>query len=131
MNWRRLLLPLFVRKMSHSVSALSAASSLGAGRDLGKNLRVELFFSSADELTQRVAFLKSKGVVSYNLVNKSNGDDLLSSVKIIQKQFDSSDQCSVNAHYSLKYNKSRKMDGQANLLKDFIAEMNHYGKQNE
>lgn len=69
MNWRRLLLPLFVRKMSHSVSALSAASSLGAGRDLGKNLRVELFFSSADELTQRVAFLKSKGVVSYNLVS--------------------------------------------------------------
>ena len=64
-------------------------------------------------------------------MNKSNGDDLLSSVKIIQKQFDSSDQCSVNAHYSLKYNKSRKMDGQANLLKDFIAEMNHYGKQNE
>jgi len=44
-------------------------------------------------------------------VNKSNGDDLLSSVKIIQEQFDSSDQCFVNAHYSLKYNKSRKMDG--------------------
>lgn len=64
-------------------------------------------------------------------MNKSNGDDLLSSVKIIQKQFESSDQCHVNAHYSLKYNKSRKMDGQATLLKDFVAEMNHLGEQNE
>lgn len=67
MRRRRLLLPLFVSIMSRSVSALSA-SPRRSGADLGNNLRIELFFSSAAELSQRVQFLKSKGVVSYNLV---------------------------------------------------------------
>ena len=72
MKRRRLLLPiLVVRTMSRSVSALSAAASRRSGGGDLSNLRVELFFSSADELTQRVEFLKSKGVVSYNLVREA------------------------------------------------------------
>jgi len=50
-------------------------------------LRIELFFSSSDELRKRLAFLKSKGVSSFNIVNKSNKDEILESVKIIQEEF--------------------------------------------
>lgn len=91
--------------------------------------RVELFFSSADELRKRITFLKSKGVTSFNIVNKSNKDDILQSVKDIEKEFqkdgggDNIHVVSICAHYSMKYNKSRKMDGAFLQLKDHVEKM--------
>lgn len=94
----------------------------------GKAPRVELFFSSSDELRKRITFLKSKGVSSFNIVNKSNKDDILQSVRAIQQEFqkdaENDTKLSICAHYSMKYNKSRKMDGAFQLLKDYVENMN-------
>ena len=55
------------------------------------------------------------GVSSFNIVNKSNKDDIIQSVKDIEDAFQKDEQyenkLSICAHYSMKYNKSRKMDG--------------------
>ncbi len=99
--------------------------------------RVELFFSNSDELRKRITFLKSRGVTSFNLVNKSNKDDILESVNVIQDEFrkdddNSDDNVSICAHYSMKYNKSRKMDGAFQQLKDYVENMKELGNpQNE
>jgi len=93
------------------------------------NVRVELFFKTASELQQRVQLLSSEyGVKSFNLVNKSNQDDVLQWVDIIQKEIPDSSVC---AHYSAKYNKSRAKDGAFLLFQDFRNCMQDKGGDNE
>ena len=82
-------------------------------------VRVELFPGTngdGDELRRRTAFLRDKGVAAFNVVNKSRGDDALRSADAIAGAFPagkSRGAPSVCAHYSLKYNKSRKADGRS------------------
>ena len=117
-------------KTAQSLS-IGTSSSSSSTRN---NVRVELFFSSTAQLRERISFLRSKGVTSYNLVNKSNTDDILQSVQVIEEEFpdECHDTLSVCAHYSLKYNKSRKMDGALSMLKDFVGDMNKFNaKKNE
>ena len=107
-----------------TIQALTMSTPTAAGK---ASPRIELFFSSSDELRKRLTFLKSKGVSSFNIVNKSNKDDILESVKIIQEEFQKDgehDVVSICAHYSMKYNKSRKMDGAFLQLKDYVEDMN-------
>lgn len=61
-------------------------------------------------------------------MNKSNKDDIIQSVNDIKDAFQKDEQCknklSICAHYSMKYNKSRKMDGAYLQLKYFVMNMN-------
>jgi hypothetical protein len=66
------------------IQALTMSTPTAVGK---ASPRIELFFSSSDELRKRLTFLKSKGVSSFNIVNKSNKDEILESVKIIQEEF--------------------------------------------
>lgn len=84
------------------------------------NLRVELFFRNTDDLRDRVQFLSSNGVKAFNLVNKSNKDNLKHCADVIRKEVPDSDIC---LHYSLKYNKCRKKDGAFHLFSDFVNHM--------
>ena len=65
-------------------------------------------------------------------MNKSNKDDIIQSVKDIKDAFQKDEQydnkLSICAHYSMKYNKSRKMDGAFLQLKDFVINMNELSK---
>ena len=65
-------------------------------------------------------------------MNKSNKDDIIQSVKDIKDAFQKDEQCnnklSICAHYSMKYNKSRKMDGAFLQLKDYVINMNDLSK---
>ncbi len=85
------------------------------------NVRIELFFRNTSELRERVQLLSSKGVKAFNLVNKSNKDDLRHWAEVIREEVSDSDVC---LHYSLKYNKCRKKDGAFLLLEDFVKDMN-------
>ena len=75
---------------------------------------------------------KYLGVTSFNIVNKSNKDDIIQSVKVIKDAFQKDEQyddkLSICAHYSMKYNKSRKMDGAFLQLKDYVINMNELSK---
>lgn len=68
------------------------------------------------------------GVTSFNIVNKSNKDDIIQSVNDIKDEFQKDEQyenkLSICAHYSMKYNKSRKMDGAFLQLKDYVMNIN-------
>jgi len=89
-----------------------------------RNVRVELFFRDVKELRERVQFLASNGIKSYNVVNKNNKDDLMKWLGIIHEEIPGSDVC---IHYSLKYNKSRKQDGSYLRFRDALEEMtNHH-----
>ena len=108
-----------------------------------KNVRMELFFRNNDDLQKRMTFFFSKGIRSFNLVNKSNKDDLMDWTQIIANHdsntaaidiassddinnsstTNSSKKVSICAHYSIKYNKSRKRDGAFLLLQDFLKDM--------
>ena len=84
------------------------------------NLRIELFFRKSDDLRERVKFLASEGIKSFNIVNKSNRDQLIQWRNIIRDEIPDSDIC---VHYSFKYNKCRKKDGAFLLLSEFLDEM--------
>jgi hypothetical protein len=99
--------------------SLTGTASLMAPKPKA-NLRIELFFKNTNELTQRIQFLSSKGVKAFNLVNKSNKDDIKHWVDVIREEIPDSDIC---AHYSLKYNKSRKKDGAFILFSEFVESM--------
>ncbi|KAL7551091.1 hypothetical protein ACHAWF_014287 [Thalassiosira exigua] len=97
-----------------------------------RHLRIELFFSSTDELRERIGFLRSKGITSFNLVNKSNKDKLLESVKIIESEFSEEIRnTSICVHYSLKYNKSRKVDGAFHRFHEFVTELDELNHNKE
>lgn len=95
-----------------------------------KNVRIELLFRDKNELQKRLSFLFSKGIRSFNLVNKSNKDELMDWTQIIANHDsniidsdDSGKKVSICAHYSIKYNKSRNRDGAFLLLQDFLNDM--------
>ena len=120
-----ILFLLISMQSAKALSIMSSSSTLKRATTAAP--RIELFFSSTEELRKRITLLKSKGVTSFNLVNKSNRDDILQSVQIIQQEFqdDNDDPAvSVCAHYSMKYNKSRKKDGAFLQLKDYVEHMN-------
>ena len=104
------------------------------------NVRIELFFRDNDDLQKRLKFLFSKGIRSFNLVNKSNKDDLMDWNQIIanydhsnnsgsstsgtsSSSVSSDKKVSICTHYSIKYNKTRKRDGAFLLLQDFLNDM--------
>ena len=72
------------------------------------NIRYELFFKGRQELIDRVKFLSQRGATSFNLVNKNKKDTMEEWVEIIQKTLP---ECSVCAHYSLKYNRKSSRQG--------------------
>lgn len=115
-------------KIMKNAQALTPASPSAM-----KNVRIELFFSSTHELRERIGFLRSKGITSFNLVNKARSDDLLQSMKVIEQEFpvEGRSEVSMCAHYSVKYNKSRQMDGAFNQLKDFVEGMDNLSAKNE
>ena len=110
-----------------------------------KNVRIELFFRDNEDLQKRLKFLFSKGIRSFNLVNKSNKDDLMDWTQIIanydhdsntidgdvddinssssSSSISSDEKVSICTHYSIKYNKTRKRDGAFLLLQDFLNDM--------
>lgn len=148
-----------VHSLSTSPASSSSSSSSASKRSWNKNnnrnnkVRIELFFSSEDELRQRISFLRSKGISSFNLVNKSNKDETLKHAQIIEDEFllpssESSDKdchgrgsgndgdvvdddsgVSICAHYSIKYHKSRKLDGAFQNLQDFVERMEKQQQQ--
>ena len=73
------------------------------------NLRVELFFKNKTDLKDRIQFLSNHGIKAFNIVNKSRQDTIEEWVETIQQEFksnNSDENCSICAHYSLKFNKS-------------------------
>jgi len=92
------------------------------------NVRIELFFKSIDELRERARFLSSRGVNSFNLVNKNNRDELRLWMDVLQEEVPG---CDVCCHYSLKYNKSRKKDGARLKLLNFIEDQNKLAVKND
>lgn len=88
-------------------------------RLIPKPPRVELFFSSNEDLRNRVQFLHDKGVTAFNLVNKHRSDPLLEWVDIVKQVCPGADVC---VHYSLKYNKvpRKGLEEHAQLWQDFL-----------
>lgn len=82
-------------KGTRSLSMAMSASHSELGR-------VELFFKGPSELKDRVRFLRSRGVTSFNLVNKDKKDDVEDWVDSIREVYPEAHVC---AHYSLKHNK--------------------------
>lgn len=84
---------------------------------LPKN-RVELFFKDAQDLRERIRFLKSHGIISFNIVNKNQKDTVNKWVQCIREEYPEANIC---AHYSLKYNKvARKgVEAHKECLKSF------------
>lgn len=107
--------------MSDTVRALMAPKGIS-------NLRIELFFRNIDDLKERVKFLASKGVKSFNIVNKSNRDELVNWRNIIREEIPDSDIC---LHYSLKYNKCRRKDGAFLLLTELLDGMSSQSPMEE
>ena len=66
--------------------------------------RLELFFKNKEDLRAQLPFLQSQNISRINLTNKTNRDDLLESVKILQASLP---QLDVAVHYSVKYNYER------------------------
>jgi hypothetical protein len=64
--------------------------------------RMELFFKSPSELKDRIRFLRSNGITSFNLVNKDKKDDMDTWIDSIREVYPEAD---ISAHYSLKHNK--------------------------
>lgn len=80
-----------IRKRAPSPSSFSGAVG-----------RIELFFKNQSELKERVRFLRSSGVSSFNLVNKDKKDNFDVWIDSIRDVYPEADIC---AHYSLKHNK--------------------------
>ena len=89
----------FISSVSNAMTAKARNGVLALPEAAG---RVELFFKSPSELEDRVRFLQSNGVSSFNLVNKDKKDDVTGWVDTIREVYPEADIC---AHYSLKHNK--------------------------
>eukprot|EP00535_Pseudo-nitzschia_heimii_P003251 CAMPEP_0197178806 /NCGR_PEP_ID=MMETSP1423-20130617/3973_1 /TAXON_ID=476441 /ORGANISM="Pseudo-nitzschia heimii, Strain UNC1101" /LENGTH=352 /DNA_ID=CAMNT_0042628619 /DNA_START=129 /DNA_END=1187 /DNA_ORIENTATION=+ len=94
------------RKRALSPSPSPSSSSSSSSSFTGG--RVELFFKNPSELKERVRFLRSEGVSSFNLVNKDKKDDVDGWVRSIREVYPDADVC---AHYSLKHNKVPRAKG--------------------
>ena len=90
--------------MAMSTSTRKRALPLSSLSDAGG--RIELFFKSETELKERILFLRSSGMSSFNLVNKNKKDTSDVWIDLIRELHP---KAHVSAHYSLKHNKvSRK-----------------------
>ena len=89
----------FISSLSNAMTAKARNGVLALPKAAG---RVELFFKSPSELKDRVRFLQSNGVSSFNLVNKDKKDDVTGWVDTIREVYPEAD---ISAHYSLKHNK--------------------------
>ena len=83
------------------------------------DVRVELFFKGKEDLKERIRFLSSHGISSYNIVNKSRQDTIEEWVDAIQQEVEAERMLanlnsnpisnpisiSICAHYSLKFNR--------------------------
>lgn len=90
----------------HKMIPFSSSSAAG---------RVELFFKTPSELQERVRYLRSCGISSFNIVNKDKKDDMHKWIDSIREVYPEANIC---AHYSLKYNKvpRKGIDEQRELL---------------
>ena len=93
------------------------------------NQRIELFFTSLDQLKERIHFFQERGYRAFNLVNKNAQDDLWEWIRVIRQEFSQADIC---AHYSLKYNKVARKGNEAHLelLQSFLQECNNSSSSN-
>mmetsp|Transcript_5704 Transcript_5704/g.13639 ORF Transcript_5704/g.13639 Transcript_5704/m.13639 type:complete len:326 (+) Transcript_5704:77-1054(+) len=82
--------------------AMTAKARNGVLASPGAAGRIELFFKSPADLQDRVRFLRSSGIVSFNLVNKDKRDDMEGWIDSIREVYPEAD---ISAHYSLKHNK--------------------------
>jgi hypothetical protein len=104
MPWRRPTFLLHLLLFSSNISALSTA---GTNSMLYKNVRIELFFKTNQELKERVSWLqKQHGVTAFNLVNKHADDPLHEWVDIIREQCKA--KVDISVHYSLKFQKVKR-----------------------
>jgi deoxyribodipyrimidine photo-lyase len=110
------------------ISRLLTVKSLSSMPKSKHNVRIELFFKDEQELRQRLRFLSSKGVKSFNLVNKTTRDTLQEWVDAIRDEIPDSSVC---VHYSAKYNKSRKKDGAISLFQCFMEDMDRKEGDND
>lgn len=104
--------------------ASSSASSNEAPADkIRANQRIELFFASPAQLRERVQLFRGHGYRAFNLVNKSEQDDVRECIKAIREEFPDADICS---HYSLKYNKvaRKNNDAHVELIQRFLKDCN-------
>mmetsp|Transcript_28065 Transcript_28065/g.60161 ORF Transcript_28065/g.60161 Transcript_28065/m.60161 type:complete len:435 (+) Transcript_28065:37-1341(+) len=95
---------LFVPPMVSMAMTTPARKHVSSSRSssFSEKGRVELFFKSPSELRDRVRFLRSSGISSFNLVNKDKKDDVEAWIDSIREVYPEADVC---AHYSLKHNK--------------------------
>jgi len=97
-----LLLFVFVPTVSTAMTTKIRKGMLPSSSPSAAAGRIELFFKSSSELKDRVRFLRSSGISSFNLVNKDKKDDMDTWINSIREVFPEADIC---AHYSLKHNK--------------------------
>lgn len=99
-----LFVPLATSLSTTTTTTMTATRSMASAKGSPHSTmgRVELFFKGPVELQDRVRFLRSCGVTSFNLVNKDKRDDVQGWVDSIREVYPEADIC---AHYSLKHNK--------------------------
>ncbi|MGK3752829.1 MAG: hypothetical protein ACI8RD_005135 [Bacillariaceae sp.] len=89
-----LLLPTVWSMTMKSSCKISTTSSFST--------RVELFFKNPSDLKDRIRFLESEEISSFNIVNKDKKDTMDVWINSIREVYPKANIC---AHYSLKYNK--------------------------
>ena len=99
LNFVHLLLITFVFIPSLSIAMTAKLRTSSQSRSAG---RIELFFKGPAELKERVRFLRSNGITSFNLVNKDKKDTMEKWVNSIREVYP---EANISAHYSLKHNK--------------------------
>lgn len=97
-----LLIFVFVPIVSTAMTTTAQKSMLTSSASLAAAGRVELFFKNPSELKDRIRFLRSSGIDSFNLVNKNKKDDMVAWIDWIREVYPEAD---ISAHYSLKHNK--------------------------
>ena len=123
------------RRQASSKKALAATSDDSdnngtTAATTKKEARIELFFTSPQQLQERVQLLQSHGYYKFNLVNKNAQDQLLDWATAIVgtnaagANDDDDLRAHVCAHYSLKYNKAARQghDAHVQLFEDFLQE---------
>jgi hypothetical protein len=89
-----------------NVDALSTAGTSSQSMSF-KNIRIELYFKTKQELKERVSWLqKQHGITAFNLVNHRDDDRLHEWVDIIREQCQA--KVDISVHYSLKFQKVKR-----------------------
>jgi deoxyribodipyrimidine photolyase len=104
---RRPTFLLYLFLFCSNVNALSTTGTNSNSMSLFKNVRIELFFKTNQELKERVSWLqKQHGITAFNLVNKHDADPLHEWVDIIREQCKA--KVDISVHYSLKFQKVKR-----------------------